>query len=98
MDTRELHDAAIDMLKKISVRRGQDTWPLVETVNVVQEGNFTVVTLNGKYTGVAKFNPRDVVRHEQYIGNGNYLITEKSKYSSVAGLKKAMHRAAVKMF
>src|SRR3989304_5438046 len=95
-------EAAQEMVNTMTIRRPDVAKPLtsprIESVNVVQEGNFTIVILNGTYTGVAKFNPRDVVtlRHEDKCGNLHEV--EKSKYSAVAGIQKAMHRAATKMF
>ena len=96
-----IEEVAQKMVDTMCSRRVCTTHPKVEKVFVAQEGNFTIVTLNGKYTGVAKFNPRDVKRLtvvEKINGICYETEVEKSKYSAVAGLKKAMHRAAVKMF
>lgn len=98
-DQKELLDRAQMMCKKL-VKRKHSTWtafPDIVSCTAVQQGHFTVVTLNGTITTFAKFNPNDIYLRTLKKKNGKSVQILVSKFRTEAGVNRAIHRAVAKL-
>lgn len=87
-----------EILAKMATRNGLlNGFPTVNSVIASVDGNMTVVVVNDKYVGWAKYNPKDTRILYKPDRDGLFSPHLQNKYSERAGLLKATHRALKKL-